>query len=158
MGMGLRDSIYKDTVADLAIRDLIKVKPSASVRQVVAKMKKKRLGCAILVDDTGRPVGKFTERRLTRLLLEDPRNLDEPVEKFSYSKVDTVGRKDPIARIVQVMQERKLRYLCVVDEQGKAVGLTGQKGLVEYIADHFPRQVKVQRLRPVLYMEEPEGA
>jgi predicted transcriptional regulator len=156
--MGLRQSIQNDTVADLAVRDLIKVKPTTPVRQVIAKMKKKRLGCAILVDGAGRPVGKFTERRLTMLLLDDARNLDQPVEKFSYARVDTVRLDDSITRLVQIMQKRKLRYLCVVDGKGKAVGLTGQKGLVEYIADHFPRQVKVQRLRPVLYMQETEGA
>ena len=42
---------------------------------------------------------------------------------------------------------RAARFLCVLDEDGRTrVALTGQKGLSEYIADHFPQQVMVQRV------------
>jgi hypothetical protein len=34
----------------------------------------------------------------------------------------------------------------VVDEEGKVTALAGQKSLMEYVAEHFPGQVMVQRI------------
>jgi CBS domain-containing protein len=156
--MGLRESILEDTVAKLPLREVIKVRPGTPVRKVAQKMRQKKLGCAILVDDKGKPVGKFTERKLLRAVLEDPANLDQPVEKFSYPSGDPVALTDSIAKMVQVMQARQLRFLSVVDARGRVVALTGQKGLMEYIAEHFPRRVKVERLHSQLSMDDREGA
>jgi predicted transcriptional regulator len=156
--MGLRENIWQETVAQLPLREAITVKPSTPIRQVAAKMRHQHLGCAFLVDAKGKPVGKFTERRLMRALLDDPANLDQPVEKFSYPTVDVLKRSDSIARMVQVMQSKQLRFMCVVDDKGRVEALTGQKGLMEYIAEHFPRRVKVEQLKSKLYMDDREGA
>ena len=45
-----------------------------------------------------------------------------------------------------------------VDDQGKLVGLTGQKGLMEYVAEHFPGEVMVQRVGEKPYTQSREGA
>jgi CBS domain-containing protein len=156
--MGLRENMLEETVAKLPLREVIKVRPGTPVRQVAEKMRKKKLGCAILVDAKGKPIGKFTERKLLRLLLESPDNLDLPVEKFSYPSGDPVALTDSIAKMIQVMQARQLRFLSVVDAKGRVVALTGQKGLMEYIAEHFPRRVKVERLQSQLSIDDREGA
>ncbi len=41
-------------------------------RAAVELMRQKKLGCVIVVDGQGRPVGKFTERKLMKLLLASP--------------------------------------------------------------------------------------
>ncbi len=53
---------------------------------------------------------------------------------------------------------KNVRMLCVVDEQGRVVGLTGQRGLMEYVAEHFPGEVMVQRIGQPSYMSDREGA
>ena len=55
-------------------------------------------------------------------------------------------------------EARGARFVCELDEQGKVKGLTGQKGLSEYIADHFPEQVMVQRVGGQPGMGTREGA
>ncbi len=156
--MGLRRNILKDTVADLDIRPVITVRPKTTVREAAARMKEMRLGCVIVVDGKGKPVGKFTERKLMRALLDNPANMRQPVEKFMYPTCDCVALTDPIATLIRTMQARSLRFLCVVDEKGRAVALTGQKGLMEYIADHFPRRVKVQLMDARVFSDQREGA
>jgi predicted transcriptional regulator len=156
--MGLHENIDRDPISDIELREVIAVKRQATVREAAQQMKKHRLGCAIVVDRYNKPIGKFTERKLMRLLLDNPANLDQPVEKFMYATADAIPRTEPIAKMIEVMQTRSLRFLCVTDEKGKAVGLTGQKGLMEYIAEHFPRSVKVQQLNQALYTKEREGA
>ena len=64
---------------------------------------------------------------------------------------------EPIANVIESMQSQKLRFIVVLDEQGKAVAITGQKGIMEYIADHFPRQIKVQRMSSDFFTGQREG-
>jgi CBS domain-containing protein len=156
--MGLRENILQEPVSRLPIREAVLVKATAAVREAAAKMRAAHLGCAIVVDGRGKPVGKFTERKLMKVMLQDPGGLDKPVSQFMYPTADPVPADAPIAAMVRIMQTKQLRFLTVVDQKGKAVGLTGQKGLMEYIAEHFPRQVKVQRTDDKLYMDEREGA
>jgi hypothetical protein len=56
------------------------------------------------------------------------------------------------------MQTKNLRFVVVTDEDGKAIALTGQKGLMEYVAEHFPQQVMVQRVGVKPYSSQREGA
>ncbi|MEX0774936.1 MAG: CBS domain-containing protein [Phycisphaeraceae bacterium] len=156
--MGLQDSIARDTVSELPIREVITLPATCTVRQAMRRMRARRLGCVIAVDEQGKPVGKFTERLLMRLLVNEAGGLDQPIAKFMYADASAVSLSTPLAKLVEQMQSRHLRFMCVVNEQGKAVGLTGQKGLMEYIAEHFPRAVLVQRMKPFLALDEREGA
>jgi len=156
--MGLREDILKKTVADLELREIIKVRPHDTVSSVVSIMQQKRLGCVVVVDDDDRPLGKFTEKQLTSLVLKNQSAMDEQVGEHMTSAWSTVEKTDPISKVLDAMQSKGLRFVIVVDSDGRAVGLTGQKGMMEYIADHFPRQVKVQMMESKLYMDEREGA
>jgi CBS-domain-containing membrane protein len=156
--MGLRDNILREPVSKLPIRPAVTVKATTKVREAAARMKQAHLGCVIVVDRAGKPVGKFTERKLMKVLLQGPAGLDKPVKSFMYPTGDPVSAHAPIAEMLRIMQSRQLRFISVVDQKGKVVGLTGQKGLMEYITEFFPRQVKSQRMGPLLSMPEREGA
>ncbi|MCC7146667.1 MAG: CBS domain-containing protein [Phycisphaeraceae bacterium] len=156
--MGLRTDILNQPVADLPLRPLVSVPTGTRVRQAMVKMREAKLGCAVVVDAEGRPLGKFTERRLMSALLQSSRNLDAPVDLFMFGQDDCVTESDPIIRMIEKMDSRKLRFVVVVDAQGKAIALTGQKGVMEFVADHFPRHVKVQEMHAKLHMDEREGA
>lgn len=156
--MGLRENIRSEPVAEVRHRALIAVTPQTSVKEAADKMRRHKLGCVIVVDQQGRPVGKFTERQLAKLLLDDPRGLRLPVERFMYPDADPIAMDAPVAAMVDLMKNRKLRFLCVTDAEGRAVALTGQHGLMEYITEHFPRQVKVQLLQSKVGMDQREGA
>lgn len=156
--MGLRKDILQEPVSELDIRELLAVKPDTTIREAAALMREKGLGCAIAVDDQGKPIGKFTERLLMKHLLKDGSRLDIPISQVMYKDANCIREDQPIADMVRLMQTRGLRFICVVDREGRAIGLTGQKGLMEYVAEHFPRQVKVQRMTSKLYMDQREGA
>ena len=156
--MGLRENILSHPVSQLELRPVIAVKPTDSVRQALQQMRDKRLGCVVIVDQDNRPLGKFTERLLIRLLIKDPAALDEPVGDHMAHAWGSVKSGDSIARVIECMEEKKLRFVIVVDDQGRPIGLTGQKGVMEYLVEHFPRQIKVQETGSKLYMDDREGA
>jgi CBS domain-containing protein len=121
-------------------------------------MRQANLGCAVLVDEDQKPKGIFVERRLTQLLATNPQAMDDPVEKHVDSSWPQVSLSDPIAKVLAALMEHNTRFIPVVDDGGRVVKLTGQKGLMEFIADHYPNQVAVHRLGQKPYMQEREGA
>lgn len=157
--MGLKENLQSETVSKLPCREAILIQPGTSVRQAVEIMQGKKLGCAVVVDAEGKPVGIFTERTLIELLLEQPDTLGEiPVRNHLKAECFCVHSNDPISAVLDLVQKRGARFVCELDEHGKAIGLTGQKGLSEYIAEHFPEQVMVQRIGGQPGMETREGA
>lgn len=156
--MGLHENIKTETVSELRLRELIAVPRSTTIRQAAKLMREKKLGCAIVVEGDNKPVGKFTERMLIKLLC-DGGNLDVAIEKHMLNDPHIIREDDPIGKMLNMMDAKQLRYVCVVDKSGKAVALAGQKSLMEYVAEHFPHSVLVQLSEESkLFMSEREGA
>jgi len=156
--MGLRENIRNEPVSQLPLRELICVDRTTTVREAIGLMRRHGLGCIVVVDDDGRPLGKFTERILIRLLLRGDAVLDQPVSDHMASVWGIVSLTDPIEKVVEAMEDKGLRFVVVVDEEGRACALTGQRGLMEYIGEHFPRAIKVQPIGSRLAMDQREGA
>ncbi|HAI10150.1 MAG TPA: hypothetical protein DCM28_00485 [Phycisphaerales bacterium] len=157
--MGLREDILSHPVSELDLREVLILSPEDTVQSAVRLMRLKRLGCVMVVDEKGIPLGKFTEHRLLVLLVEDSQALLRPLKDVMVTEWASVKLDDPIAKVLDAMQNHGMRFVIVVDDDGKAIHLTGQRGLMEYIADHFPRQVKVHMIDDAkLYMDQREGA
>ena len=156
--MGLQENMLNEPISGLALREAITVQPDLSVRDSVLRMREKKLGCVIVVDADSKPIGMFTEAMLRNLLVEDRATLNETVQKHMADQFPWVEMTDPVVTVLEAMQTKNHRFVCVVDDEGRVVGLTGQKGLMEYIADHFPQQVLTQRAGAKPPLSEREGA
>lgn len=156
--MGLYENMRSETVRRLALREPVVVPENATVRDAITAMRQQKLGCAILVNSQRVPVGLFPESELTRLLHENPAVVGEPLTKYALKDWPSVKLSDPIVQVLEALESENVRFLVVVDEQGQLAGLTGQKGLMEYVAEHFPGQVIVQRIGGNPYPVEREGA
>ncbi len=156
--MGLRENILLEQVCDLATRPLILMDVGEPVHAVLQRMREKELGAAIAVDDAGKPTGMFNEKLLIRIIGQGNGVLDEPVGKHMTPNVICVKESDSIATLIATMQQRKLRWVCVVDDAGKAISLTGLRGAMEYVVEHFPRRVLVEPLQSKLAVDQREGA
>ncbi len=157
--MGLREDIMNETVAQLPLRKAVTVTADLSAKEAIRLMRDSKLGCVFVIDDQGRPMGKFTERQVLKLVCGCV-PLDQQVGKHMVKipECGCVRLTDPVVKVLEGMKQTRLRFLCVVDDAGKVVSLTGQKGLMEYVADHFPRQIKVQVMTSKLHMNTREGA
>lgn len=156
--MGLRQNLLTEPVSELNLRQVITVSPETTIRQAAEKMRENKLGCVIVCCDDGKPQGLFTERQIIRLLLTGAQILDEKVKDHLATPESPTDQAAPIGDMTKQMQERSLRFIIVTDKDGKAAGISGQKSFMEYIAEHFPRQIKVQRMQSKIYMDEREGA
>lgn len=156
--MGLRDAILHEPVSSLPLRKALMIEPQRPVREALDLMRREKLGCVFLLADSGRPTRMFTERVMVQLLASNPDHLDDPVQQHAIDIACLVKLSDPISLVLKQMQQSNIRFVCVVDEKDQVAGLTGQRGVMEYLAEHFPRQVKVHVLGSKLYMDQREGA
>lgn len=156
--MGLHANIASEHVSRLKLRPAIRVAPTNTVRDTVEVMREFRLGCAIVAGDNDQPVGIFTEAMLRNMLAAGAPPLSDRVESHMAAAFPWVKTTDPIETVLDAMEEKNIRFVVVVNEDGQIVGLTGQKGLMEYVAEHFPGEVMVQRVGTEPYPEQREGA
>ena len=157
--MGLQHNIQNEPVSRLALREPVTVTPNETLRNAIGRMREAKLGCAIAVDKDHKPIGIFTESKLTQLLAQrGSQVVDDKIEPHLTQPCPWVHLADPIVYVLEAMQLKNTRFMCVVDAEGRLVGLTGQKGLIEFVADHFPGQVMVQRVGGNPYPAEREGA
>ena len=155
--MGLFENIKKDKVKDLNLRDPVLALPGDKVRDVVQAMRKLNLGCAIVVDQARKPVGMFTESMLTQMVARAPESIHDEIDAHCADRWPQVSLDDPVGAVLDALEAKNIRFLSVVDKSGRIAGLTGQKGLMEYVADHFP-QVTVQRVGQQPSSKTREGA
>ena len=144
--MGLQENIRNEPVRQLNLRQPVVCSPETTLRTAIERMRECRLGCAIIVDQEHKPVGMFTESMLTGLIARGSVAWEDPVSCHMAEQWPWVKESDPIADILAAMQLKNVRFVCVVDEEGKLTALAGQKSLMEYVAEHFPGQVMVQRI------------
>ena len=157
--MRLEENIKKERVSDLPLREAITIPTDTAVSAAIELMRQKQLGCAIVVDPDGKPKGTFTERTVIDLVLQQPDNLSALlVGEHMDDEWFTVKQTALIREVMDTIQHKSARFVCVLDDEGRAVALTGQKGLSEYVAEHLPRQVMVQRVGGKPGMDTREGA
>lgn len=156
--MGLRQNMLDEPISTLAVSPGVMVMPWTTVGETVRQMRQRGEGCAVVVDERGRPEGKFTEHQLAHLLIHKPGFLNQPVSNFLREFWARMRAGDSIAMLIHKLQDYRLRYVVVVDDDGKAIGVLGQRALMGYIAERFPREVKAQNMEARVAMEAREGA
>ncbi len=156
--MGLQQDMQNEPVSQLSLREPVTAVRGTTLREAITLMREKKLGCTVVIDEDRKPIGMFSESMLTQLLAQDAARIDEPIEEHMAGQWPWVRLTDTVADVLEALECKNVRFLCVVDDGDRLVGLTGQKGLMEYVADHFPGQVMVQRIGGKPFPQDREGA
>jgi len=95
--------------------EIFAVRPDAPVLDAVRQMAEKHVG-ALLVMEAGQLVGIVSERDYARkVVLQGRSSSDTPVRDIMTSQLVTVGPTDTTDHCMQVVTERRIRHLPVVD-------------------------------------------
>jgi CBS domain-containing protein len=155
--MELARNLKIDSVSRLQPARPLRLDPDSPVSAAVGLMRKHRGGC-ILVCDAKSVVGIFTERDLLRRVIAAGKSWATPINDVMTPKPVCVVVKDPIRVAVKRMEQGGFRHIPVLDETGRPVGVLSAKGIVHYLAEHFPATVYNLPPDPLAVPEEPEGA
>ena len=98
-------SVEEDHVRGIMSSPVVHVGPDATVAQALRTMIDHDIGAVIVVDEES-VVGVFTERDLTRRLLDDGGLLDRKVGEVMSTPVTTVNPADEVVFIFRLMTEQ----------------------------------------------------
>ena len=109
--------------------DEIPVVPAtATLREGLVEIIRKKLGMTVIDDGTGRPAGVLTDGDLKRILVaaEGDRALEKPIASFMTKNPRTVAPDVSIAGAVRVMEDPArgaITSLVVLDSEGRTAGI-----------------------------------
>jgi CBS domain-containing protein len=91
------------------------VAPQASVFEALSLLAEYNVGALMVVED-GRLVGVFSERDYARkVVLKGKFSKDTPVREIMTADPVVIGRSTEVPRCMQLMTEKQVRHLPVVD-------------------------------------------
>jgi CBS domain-containing protein len=147
------------TVADVMSHDPIVVKPQTPLQEAIQLIAEKRVSGLPVVDDQGKLVGIISETDLmwqetgatpppyimvldSVIYLENPARYEQELHKALGQTVAEVMTKEaiatkpdqPLREAAQLMHDRDVRRLPVVDPAGKVVGVLTRGDIVRFMA------------------------
>ncbi len=115
------------------IQSIHTIAPDDSVLDALRQMAEKNVGALPVTDASGRLVGIVSERDYARkMVLQGRSSIGTPVSAIMTAAVITVDPRQDIKQCMQLMTERHLRHLPVLEE-GKLIGLLSIGDLVKEI-------------------------
>jgi len=102
-------------LAAKAIKDVLTVSPDATVRDLLAMLAEHNVGALVVSSDGHTLEGIVSERDVVRRLVENEGLLDMAVSSIMTTDVHTCAGDHPVNDLMQVMTERRIRHVPVLD-------------------------------------------
>ena len=115
--------------------DVVTVAKDAPVLEVIRLMAEHHIG-SVLVVESGHLLGIATERDYARkVILQGRSSSDTPVAQIMSSPVVSVTPETTAQTCMQIMTDRRIRHLPVLDAGGRVVGLVSIGDLVKAVIE-----------------------
>ena len=147
------------TVAEIMTTDPVTVSPKTSLQEAIQILADREISGLPVVDDRGKLVGVISETDLTWqatgvdappyimfldsvIYLQNPakhnqevhKALGQTVEEAMSGRLTTVKGSQLVREAAQIMHEKKLRRLPVVDDDSKLIGMITQGDVIRMMA------------------------
>jgi len=104
-------------------RQIWTISKDQSVREALILMSEKNIGAIIIVDNNDFPIGIFSERDYARkIVLKGKSSKDTLLDEVMTKELITVTRDYKIDQCMEVMNEKRIRHLPVLEDK-KIVGI-----------------------------------
>lgn len=119
------------------------ISADASVSEAVALLKETKVGAVIVIDDSDKVVGIFTERDVVLKIDVNEVNLDKtPITERMTTEPYCQMLTDSIAYALHMMSTGGYRHIPLVDEDKHAVGVLSVKNIVDYIVHELVKDLE----------------
>ena len=130
-------SIPKQTVGDIASRDVVSFKVDCSVKEAAKKLVDNEIDGAPVIKD-GKVIGVFTLTDLVNAIADD--NEDKKVGELMSTNVVIVNEDLKIANAIDIMLKKSISRLIVADNNQTLLGIVTRTDLLDSITNlkEFP--------------------
>ena len=124
------------TVGEIMTEKLESINMLNTAQEAAAKMADKNVGSLVVLDDSGKALGIMTERDLARRVCTTDKSSNSiTVGQIMSSPVITVRLDYSLEEAADVMIERKVRHILVLDENNEPTGIITPTDLAAYIKE-----------------------
>lgn len=102
----------------------------ASLRQGLLEMSGKGLGLTAIVDADQQPIGIFTDGDLRRAFEKNVNVATASIQEVMHRNPTTIHQNQLAIEAVEIMEQRKINALLVIDDAGKLVGALNMHDLL----------------------------
>jgi len=138
-------SILKEPMSVLPQRSPLCFSREQFVSEAMHAMQKEHRGCVLVTDAGGMEsplAGIFTERDVLYRIIDRGRNpATLPLQEVMTRNPDTLLSNATVAYVLNRMAVGGYRHVPVVDEQDRPVAIISVRDVVEFLVDHFPREI-----------------
>ena len=116
-------------------RQIWTISKDQSVMQALILMSEKNIGAIIIVDNNNFPIGIFSERDYARkIILKGKSSKDTSLDEVMTKKLITVTRDCKIDQCMEIMNEKRIRHLPVLENK-KIVGIISIRDVLKIMIE-----------------------
>ena len=106
----------------------VSCKPETAVREVLATMRRERVGSMVVVDDAARPLGIFTTQDVLDRVAAPQADADLAIARVMTASPFTLEDETTLAEAALAMVRRRIRHV-VVTRDGRLAGVVSERDL-----------------------------
>ncbi len=126
--------------------NIITIVPDATIKEAVYQLNKHKIGCLIVMKDTD-ILGIISERDVLKKLGNT--SVEDEIHHVTVNEIMTtkenliVGHpEDTVEYLMNIMNEKKIRHIPLVNDEGKLVCLTSIRDLIRVLLKDSKSKVK----------------
>lgn len=110
---------------------LLTITPDTKISDASKILTEHRIGCLIALDNNEKIAGVLSERDIVNGLANtDHPILDKPADQFMTHNVIVSRPEDSLSTLSNIMSQKKIRHLPIVDDKEKLIGIISVSDLV----------------------------
>jgi CBS domain-containing protein len=132
--MSTQTDIFRRLVSDRLGAPPVLLPPTATVQELIARMREEEATSAVMVDERGGAAGIVTEQDVTRriTLKAGP---GTPLSEVMTSPVVTIQSTDYLYHAVAFMRRQGLRHIPVLNEEGQVCGMLSLSEALAFLSE-----------------------
>ena len=147
--IGVLDSSFLcRSVGSLEPHKPLCARQSDSIESVVQLLQKNRLGCVVIVSDSGKVSGIFSERDYILKVFGNGVKQHDPISKVMTSEPITGAMDMTLAFALSLMSQGGFRHIPIVDQDNFPVGIISVKDVVDHIVALFMEDALSFKVEP----------
>ena len=135
------------SVGEICNREVIICLPDESVSDAIDLMRDQHVGCVVVVQSSGRsplPIGILTDRDIVIRVLRDTADLTSiRVDEVMSHDLVTAYQDDDVIDTMQLMRDKGIRRVPVINSEGGLEGILAVDDLVELLAEQLTDLVRL---------------
>ena len=125
--------------------NVITITPEKNIRDVLTTMTGHNIGALVVVNTQNKPVGIISERDIVRLAAKTEQFFSVVVGTVMTTNVITCIPQDEIRAIANVMTEKRIRHLPVVNVDDTLIGIVSIGDIVKAERNHYEGEADTLR-------------